>query len=434
MLSADLGSSFFTCLQILVATALFALSLPLREKPAGRLAVLAVVVVAWAGALSVFVPLSMPGSGQSWILLVVFGCSLLASLFAVVFIFDASVWTGFFCCTAGYTLQNLASGIGNLVGQVVPQISNVGAAFNMVVPFAVVYGLCWGLLIKRIRRQGLALIEQHVMLIMMPVVIFAIIGFDVVVKELAEGGVPFSLCLACRLVHCLLCVGVLLFEYEALYSKRAELEAATLEQIMADERTQYQVSRDTIEAINVKCHDIKHMIRDLGEASELPPGVVDEMTEAVKVYDSGIRTGNEALDVLLSEKSLACAREGITLSCIADGAALAFMKPTDLYSLVLNALDNAIEAVRAIDESDHRSISLVVRRTGDTAVVHVENYFAGQVAFGADGLPRTTKKDQVNHGFGMRSMQLVAERYHGTLHARTQGDVFHLNVILPVRE
>ncbi len=430
----ELGSSAMTCAQILIATALFASSLPVRQKLAGRLAVLAVVIVAWVGALSVFVPLSMPGTGNSSLLLVVFGCSLLASLFAVVFVFDASVWTGFFCCTAGYTLQNLTSGLGNLMGQLAPQLTSKWPFISMFACPVVIYGLCWVLLIKRIRRQGLALIEQHVMLIMMPVVIFAIIGFDVVVKELAEGGVPFELCLACRLVHCLLCVGVLLFEYEALYSKRAELEAATLEQIMADERTQYQVSRDTIDAINVKCHDIKHMIRDLGEASELPPGVVAEMAEAVKVYDSGIRTGNEALDVLLSEKSLACAREGITLSCIADGAALGFMKPSDLYSLVLNALDNAIEAVRAIDEADRRSISLVVRRAGDTAVVHVENYFAGHVAFGADGLPKTSKKDQVNHGFGMRSMQLVAERYAGTLHARTQGDVFHLNVILPARD
>lgn len=60
-----------------------------------------------------------------------------------------------------------------------------------------------------------------------------------------------------------------------------------------------------------------------------------------------VHTGNDALDAILSEKGLACEQGGIAFRCMADGAAVGFMAPTDIYSLFGNALDNAIEASRA---------------------------------------------------------------------------------------
>lgn len=107
------------------------------------------------------------------------------------------------------------------------------------------------------------------------------------------------------------------------------------------------------------------------------------------------------------------------------------MTPSDLYSLMGNALDNALEAVRQIDDRERRSVSLVVKRSGSTAIIHVENYFTSSLDF-YDGLPQTTKANSSAHGYGMKSMRLIASRYHGTLHARTQGNVLHLNVIMPL--
>ncbi|WP_321972991.1 ATP-binding protein [Paratractidigestivibacter sp.] len=434
MNTTELLYASVTCAQILVATALFASSLPLRQRPAQRVATGACAFIAWVLAMSALVPLTMSGNGNLMGTTAIFACSLVATLGMTLFFFRCSIWTALFCTTAGYTMQNLASGSWPLVAEIFPidLPEPIGTILHLAAPYLVVYIIVYLVLIRKIRRNGLGMVEDKVMLPMMAVVILAVIGFDATIKSLDAYSPSSEVIVVCRLTHTLLCVGVLAFEYEALYKKRVQQEAATLEQIMEDERTQYQVSRDTIEAINVKCHDIKHMIRDLGEASKLPPGVVEEMAAAVKVYDTGVRTGNEALDVLISEKSLACSREGIGLGCIADGAALEFMRPSDLYSLLLNALDNAIEAVRQVKDEGRRSISLVVRRTGDMAVLHVENYFAGEVAFGPDGLPKTSKKDQLNHGFGIKSMCMVAQQYGGTVHVLTQGDVFHLNVAIRV--
>ena len=67
-----------------------------------------------------------------------------------------------------------------------------------------------------------------------------------------------------------------------------------------------------------------------------------------------------------------------------------------------------------------------------TCSIHVENYFDGQVSFGGEGLPQTRKADEANHGFGVRSMQMIAEGLGGSLACKVQGDVFHLDALLPV--
>ena len=157
-----------------------------------------------------------------------------------------------------------------------------------------------------------------------------------------------------------------------------------------------------------------------------------EISREVGVYDSVVKSGNDALDTILTEKSLYCEKHGITLSCIADGAALDFVEPTDLYSFFGNALDNAIEPVERLDDPERRSIGLVVRRCGDMASIYVENYFDGQVSFTGEGLPRTRKADGTNHGFGMRSMRQIAEACGGSLNCNASGDVFSLDALLPL--
>ena len=63
----------------------------------------------------------------------------------------------------------------------------------------------------------------------------------------------------------------------------------------------------------------------------------------------------------------------------------------------------------------------------------MENYCVGGRSF-VDGLPKTTKSDELNHGFGMRSMRSIATRYGGSLHTGIEGGIFYLNVLLAMPE
>ena len=129
-------------------------------------------------------------------------------------------------------------------------------------------------------------------------------------------------------------------------------ENAVVKSILRQERKHYQMSKENIDFINIKCHDLKYRLASCG--GKLPQQEMEEILRAINFYDTDFKTGNEVLDTVLSEKILKCDGLGIRLSCMADGKALDFMEAGDLYSLFGNALDNAIEAVSRLDDSEKR--------------------------------------------------------------------------------
>ena len=58
--------------------------------------------------------------------------------------------------------------------------------------------------------------------------------------------------------------------------------------------------------------------------------------------------------------------------------------------------------------------------------IRIANYFDGQVTYDQD-LPVSGMK---NHGFGIKSIQLVAEEYGGSIHVQNTDDLFILNILL----
>ena len=366
--------------------------------------------------------------------------ALLAIMVGVtLWLFDASVWTALFCCTAGYAVQNFASGLTELVWVAagVPESADptlrghlVRFALNAICILAV-YVPFYRVFARHISREGLEEVSDRALIVIMVVVMLGVIGFDLIIKDMADRGLPLMYEAALRGFHGLTCGLTYALEYELLVSRRLQVERATTERVLAERERQYERSRENIEAINVKCHDIRHQIRSLADGGTVVDrGALDDIAREVDVYDSTVRTGNEALDTILTEKSLACRRAGITLSCIADGPALDFMSAADIYALFGNALDNAIRAVNELDDAGVRSISLVVRRVAGVVSIHIENPFAGSMEM-RDGLPVTTKDDRTSHGFGLRSMRLTAERYGGTLTVLAEGGRFHVNAIFP---
>lgn len=80
------------------------------------------------------------------------------------------------------------------------------------------------------------------------------------------------------------------------------------------------------------------------------------------IYDNIYQTGNDALDLVLTEKSLLCDEYNIKLSSMIEGLALDFMHTTDVYALFGNLLDNAIESVMKEPDEEKRIISIQMAR------------------------------------------------------------------------
>ncbi len=228
------------------------------------------------------------------------------------------------------------------------------------------------------------------------------------------------------------CLIVILLASKSIMESQLLKEVEYLKYAVQQGEKQYQISKDSIELINVKCHDIKYKLDALSAQGTMRAEELKELRDSISFYDLKKDTGNGLLNVLINEKSLYCEQNGITLSCMIDGKKLDFIEAGDLYCLFGNLIDNALEAVKEIAEKERRIVNVSVKSKGNIVIVQEENYFIGERNF-SDGLPLTTKSDKSSHGFGMRSMGMIVEKYGGELKAFTADGIFHLNIIFTGR-
>lgn len=406
----------------------------LERRDHAPLRALLAVAVFYAGEL-LQEPLRRMAMGSSMpLLMLTFAITLTTTCVAVLLVWRVSPWQAFFCCTAGYIAQNLISGTSNLIDTLVCAAGRPELPWSstLLMGCLLVYPLYLWLFVRLVRRHSLADISEPQIILAALVVVATVIGLDVVIKGLGAEVMGMEPYLMARLAHGVLCGFTLFSEQKILATRQLATEREVERRMAAERERQYQLSRKNIDAINVKCHDIKHQIHSLADSGRVADGrTLEDLASEIAIYDSAVKTENPALDVILTEKGLVCSGEKITLAVIADGRALECLEPQEIYSLFGNALDNAIEAVRGIEEPERRLISLNVRRSGTMCVINVENSCDVAPAF-RDGLPVTTKADADSHGFGTRSMRGIVERHGGVLSFGCEDGIFHVDALLPV--
>lgn len=358
---------------------------------------------------------------------VAFAGLFLLTVAAMGFCFKLSAASLFSLCVAGYAVEHIAYHVSKIVQKGTGLF--VGASLGPLqdwelvelVAFPPVYLIalgtigyfaakheCWKKSDMRFNALSIA-------------VVFICVGLTRVANQYGAGdSVPVSI----YAITC--CVMALLVQFVLYRTVDLRTENQALQLLWQEERKQYELSKKTIDTINIKYHDLKHKLRDM----RLPAEEVESIQEAVRIYGSRIRTGNEALDVLLTENSLRCSQEGIRLTYMGNGADLGFMQTMDVYSLFGNAVSNAVEAVEKLQDPEKKIIDIVSECRGDLLSIHISNYFSGSLQI-EDGLPKTSKTEEEGfHGYGMKSMKLIAEKYGGSLSAAAEGELFTLNIYL----
>lgn len=227
----------------------------------------------------------------------------------------------------------------------------------------------------------------------------------------------------------LLCVALLCLQMSMIKRKDIEQEMAMMSTLYEEQQKHYKIRKETIDLINIKCHDFRHQIREIGANRSVDKKTIQEMQDLISFYDSEIHTGNKTIDTILTEKSLICHEKKIDFTCIVDGKLLSFLEEGDLYALFGNILDNAVEAVNKISDPSKRCINLVVEKEKGAIVIRQDNYYAGKIVKNEEGLINTSKSDNGFHGFGMKSIREIVTRYEGVLNVDVQADTFRLSIV-----
>ena len=165
------------------------------------------------------------------------------------------------------------------------------------------------------------------------------------------------------------------------------------------------------ENIKQMAHDEKnHLLAIKGMSdSDRINEYIDQIYSDLQKYTPKGLTDNKQLDFILNKYSVQCDAEKILFTTNIRTANLAFMKDTDLISLLSNLLDNAVEAA---SRSTEKRIDLSINMAMGMTVLTCIN--------SCDLLPesknmtlKTTKADKKSHGLGTKIIKRTSKKYEG---------------------
>lgn len=142
-----------------------------------------------------------------------------------------------------------------------------------------------------------------------------------------------------------------------------------------------------------------------------------------------VATGNFIVDSVLNYK----------LSSIQDmkiDTDLDIFVPKDLnvdtvhfVSILTNLLDNALEALRRVEESDNKILRIRIAYTKGRLMMLFQNSYNGDIVY-EDGAICSSKDDNESHGFGLENVRKALEPYNGILKLSHKSGVFSIQVLL----
>ncbi|ADO76259.1 ATP-binding protein [Halanaerobium praevalens] len=217
--------------------------------------------------------------------------------------------------------------------------------------------------------------------------------------------------------------------------RREKQEVEALSNVLNNQYIQYKNSRNSIDLINQKYHDLKYQINILRQDldNNKKKKWLDSLENEIEIYEAQNNTGNSVLDTILTSKNIICQKNNIQFTRVINGKLLSFMEIRDICSIFGNALDNAIESSKKIKNHDKRIIHTTLSQKRGFIILKFENYYQNKLNF-KKGLPLTTKNNNDFHGYGLKSISHTSKKYGGSTKIYTKDNWFELNILFPIDE
>lgn len=240
---------------------------------------------------------------------------------------------------------------------------------------------------------------------------------------------------------CSMAVVVVCFYMTILLNKsQREAERLRLAAQQEEFRAQYaQNVKKQYEEISRVRHDMKQtnaVVMSLLMEAKADEAIeyMQRTAQRISEFDVIIDVGNDFVNAILNAKLSEAKRGGIMVLCSVDKnvTGLEAIDEVDLCNLLGNLLDNAIEACGRCS-GKQRLIELKLRARDDKYIIEVENT-APENALESNKQLATTKDDAARHGYGIKSIKSIAEKYNGMVNFSQDGEFFHTTAVLSLRE
>lgn len=230
----------------------------------------------------------------------------------------------------------------------------------------------------------------------------------------------FLVCDIC--VFGLFIASIFFMEYYIAIQREKREEEAVLYELKV--KSDYYLKKTDMEnEIRQIYHDLKNhfLLTEETEARK-------EVLKKLSLYETYCETGNDFLNVILSEKLNQALKNGIHIECDIDFSKGSFLQPLDISTIFGNLLDNAIEACQKI-EKDEPYIFASCKTRGSMLSVVIKN----SVVHNNLDL-KTTKKDKQFHGYGLKNVKKALANYNGEMSIKAEGNEFLISLIIPIPE
>lgn len=138
-------------------------------------------------------------------------------------------------------------------------------------------------------------------------------------------------------------------------------------------------------------------------------------------------TGNQIADMIMEQKRALAEQEGIIFTIQAIPIAEWFFSDSETCSLLGNLLDNAVDACKRMDVDAKRWIFIKIEKQKQLLFIRIMNSI-GEAPVMKKGKPISVKDDKKNHGYGLRSVERIVNRYDGVITYQMEEKFFQVNL------
>lgn len=217
-------------------------------------------------------------------------------------------------------------------------------------------------------------------------------------------------------------------------------DEATMERQLEKEMNKLLVEehKDFIDSYNsdkVFYHDLKnHYLVIKGLLAQKDYRKAEQYIEKIHHISPNVKvlfyTGNEILDLVLSQKVNIAKESGINVSVTVEPTVF-YLTDIEMSSLISNLLDNAVEATQMVE--GERWIEIVIRQIKDISFIKISNNYSKEPIENNDVF--TSSKEDINfHGIGLTNIKRIVKKYDGEVNINYGDGIFSVTTSFFIKE
>ena len=314
----------------------------------------------------------------------------------------------------------------------VPRI--IAILFGYIVYFTLTMGfsLFWNKIVNSIKKIFILI------LILVPTSQFTLLlgmylyNYDNLTEKLLQYGI------ACVVI--LIAVDTLLYlsikEYSKLTKKEKEREFEKMKQGM--EFSYYKLANKNKEYISKLKHDIRNQLQTayflLNNSNNNidSQNIVDNISHRLESLDNIYYCENSIVNTIISLKTTEAKKYKIPTKISLRDIDKLVINELDLCSIFSNLYDNAINCCIKNKYKENNFISIISSKEAGYIVIKFLNWCDLDIVFNKKNTILTTNKDSKNHGYGLKILNDITNRYDGNLSMKHENNIFSITLLLKI--